>query len=61
MLINFRLLIFSFSANSNELSLVDKKTISYSCDAASLHLQECLTVNRITNTKPIKLVSIEFK
>lgn len=34
-----------------------KHSINKLCDESSVQLQECLTVNRITNAKGIKLVS----
>lgn len=35
-----------------------KHSINKLCDESSVQLQECLTVNRITNAKGIKLVSL---
>ncbi|KNC34986.1 hypothetical protein FF38_12282 [Lucilia cuprina] len=47
---------FSFSFNGNDMEYRDKQTLMNICDESSAYLQECLTVNKITNTKGIKLL-----
>ncbi|XP_065362269.1 sterol regulatory element-binding protein 1 [Calliphora vicina] len=44
------------SFNGNVLEGRDKQTLMNICDESSAYLQECLTVNKITNTKGIKLL-----
>lgn len=52
--------LFSFSLNGATLSSREKLTLENICDESSNYLQECLTVNKITNAKGIKLVSFFF-
>lgn len=42
--------------NGNNLDKRLKQSVNTLCDASSVQLQECLTVNRITNARGIKLV-----
>ncbi|KAI8118489.1 Sterol regulatory element-binding protein 2 [Lucilia cuprina] len=44
------------SFNGNDMEYRDKQTLMNICDESSAYLQECLTVNKITNTKGIKLL-----
>ncbi|XP_073835875.1 sterol regulatory element binding protein [Musca autumnalis] len=42
--------------NANTLEIRDIQKIMHICDESSAYLQECLTVNKITNAKGIKLL-----
>jgi len=42
--------------NGNALEKGLKQSVNVLCDESSAQLQECLTVNRITNARAIKLV-----
>jgi len=42
--------------NGNALDKSLKQLVNILCDESSVELQECLTVNRITDAKGIKLV-----
>lgn len=49
--------IFNYSFNGNVLEGREMQTIMNICDESSAYLQECLTVNKITQINSIKLVS----
>ena len=50
--------MFIYSFNGNVLEGREIQTIMNICDESSAYLQECLTVNKITQTNSIKLVSL---